>query len=94
MTTKPYPHLTDLVVSQVVHVPEKLQHGTLYASKRFETLLHLCPCGCGEKTVTPQHPTKGWVVLGDDTNVTLRPSILNPVCKAHYYVTDNRIEWL
>ena len=67
-------------------------------SKRFGTCLHLCACGCGGETVTPQHPVNGWVLSGTDEIVTLRPSILNPNwwCPntAHYYITDNRLEWL
>jgi hypothetical protein len=91
-----YERLNELTVEQVVHVPQPMVHGVLYISKRFETALHLCACGCGEQVVTPQPrgPDSGWVLSGTDDCVTLRPSIGNPWCKAHYYVTDNKINWL
>lgn len=94
----PHPRLTALRIQQIEYAPRELEHGVLYVSKRFQTCLHLCACGCGMKTVTPQHPTKGWILTGSDEVVTLRPSILNKreVCPsaAHYYVTENRIDWL
>ena len=95
---EPYGKLNELKVLQVVHVPEVLQPGILYVSKRFETCIHLCACGCGGQVVTPQDPDKGWVLTGTDDVVTLRPSIHNPKTwcpsDAHYYITDNKINWL
>lgn len=93
-STSPNPRLTKLTVEQVVHVPEVMLLGVIYVSKRFETCLHLCPCGCGEKVVTPQHPTTGWVLTGTDDCVTLHPSIANPWCRSHYFVVNNVIDWL
>jgi hypothetical protein len=92
-----YEKLHVLQVLQIECAPEELQPGILYVSKRFETCLHLCACGCGALTVTPQHPTEGWFITGTDELVTLRPSIENPIpfCPngAHYYITENRIDW-
>lgn len=93
--------LTELRVEQVVSVPEVMEHGVLYVSKRFQTCIHLCACGCGGKTVTPQpipNVDSGWELTGTDEVVTLRPSIHNPKwwcpSDAHYYITENRIDWL
>lgn len=93
--------LDSLEVRQVETIKD-LEHGVLYVSKKFETCIHLCACGCGEKTVIPLVKSlsddRGWVMTGTDELVTLRPSILNkaPFCpnNAHYHVTENRIEWL
>lgn len=97
-STEPYGKLHELKIVQIEFAPEVLEPGILYVSKRFETCLHLCACGCGMQTVTPQDPVKGWVLTGTDEVVTLRPSILNKkeVCPnaAHYYITENRIKWL
>lgn len=79
-------------------MPETLEHGILYVSKKFELAIHLCACGCGIETVTPFHTTgsesnRGWA--WDDSG-TLTPSIGNNKfpCRSHYYVTETRIIWL
>jgi hypothetical protein len=96
----PYPRMDVLRVRQVKYIDEPLEPGVLYVSKEFETCIHLCACGCGMKTVTPwRDMNTGWLYTETDEKVTLRPSILNRVAagcpsNAHYYVTDNRIDWL
>lgn len=77
-------------------IPKDLEHGKLYISKRFNTAIHLCACGCGEKTVTPLGDGE-WALACNDGKVTLRPSIgnwsgQNPY-HAHYLITDNEIQW-
>lgn len=78
-------------------IPRDLEEGNIYISKEFHIAIHLCACGCGEKTVTPLIAGE-WAmtenVLGE---ITLRPSIgnfkgENPY-HAHYYITDNKINW-
>lgn len=87
----------ELRVCQVETVPEKLEQGVLYVSKKYKTAIHLCACGeCGWKTVTPFDPVLGWTYSEDtQQRVTLRPSIGNHQfpCKSHYYITDNKIVW-
>lgn len=76
-------------------IPDTLDEGILYISKEYEVAIHLCACGCGEKTVTPlNHP--GWNYTDNNGCVTLHPSIGNfsYECKSHYYITRNRIQWL
>lgn len=71
--------------------------GILYISEKYKTAIHLCACGCGGKTVTPLG-AGDWTLTKSDQGVTLRPSIGNwagePQYHAHYYITDNKIEWL
>ncbi len=93
-----YERLHELRVEQLEFMPAVKQSGVLYVSKRFELAIHLCACGCGMETVTPLRPSGGWTMTGTDALVTLRPSILNraAVCpsSAHYYVTENKIDWM
>lgn len=87
----------ELTVQQVETVPEVLEQGVLYVSKKYETAIHLCACGsCGWKTVTPIDPIKGWKYDEDaEGRVTLSPSIGNQQfpCQSHYYIRDNKIVW-
>lgn len=79
--------------------PKKKEPGILYISYEFELAVHLCACGCGVETVTPFNDPDGWTLKVVDGKVTLRPSIGNwagekPTYHAHYYITENKIEWL
>ena len=79
----------------VKYIPRSLELGILYISLEFETAGHLCCCGtCGIETVTPLNRNM-WTLTGDEL-VTIRPSIGNQnfPCKSHYWITNNRIEWL
>lgn len=78
----------------VEFMPSSLQEGKLYVSMLYSTCVHLCPCGCGEEVVTPLN-SHGWILYFNG-KITLRPSIGNYdlPCKSHYFITDNRIEWL
>lgn len=80
----------------VDYMPDPLESGKLYIS-RFALAIHLCACGCGGKTVTPLSD-KEWKLTDKGGIVTLRPSIGNFMGEnpyhAHYYITDNKIEWL
>ncbi|WP_420540874.1 DUF6527 family protein [Mycolicibacterium septicum] len=75
-------------------IPASPEPGDLYVSMQYETAVHLCACGCGNKVVTPLGP-RDWSITFDGT-VTLRPSIGNgqQACRSHYYVRNNRIDWL
>lgn len=80
----------------VEYLPYQLEYGKLYISEKFETTSHLCACGCGELVVMP-FKAGGWsLTKNDDGTVTMRPSVGNFefACKSHYYITDNKIEWL
>jgi len=79
----------------VKFMPKTLEVGVLYISKEFGSVLHLCACGCGRKSVTPIAPfwKDGWVLKEEGDKVTLSPSILNKVCKAHYWIRANEVVW-
>lgn len=78
-------------------IPADLEPGKLYITKQYQVAVHLCACGCKGKTVTPF--CKGeWTLTDKGGAITMRPSIgnfsgENPY-HAHYYITDNKIEWL
>ncbi len=75
-------------------IPEQLEEGILYVSRRYATASHLCCCGCGLEVVTPINPAKWRLVERADT-VSLWPSIGNwsfP-CQSHYYIERNGVRW-
>jgi hypothetical protein len=78
-----------LIPEYVEQMPEQLSDG-----------IHLCACGCKGKTVTGLQPhwKDGWVLIEKEGKITLRPSIGNFAGEnryhAHYYITENKIEWL
>lgn len=89
--------LTQLTPVYFKYIPDELEPGKLYISNEFNIAMHLCACGCGGQTVTPLSPAE-WTMTDNEGKVTLRPSIgnwsgENPY-HAHYYITDNKIEWL
>lgn len=78
----------------VDNIPEKLKEGTIYVSIPFETIIHLCCCGCKNEVVTPLSPTD-WNMTFDGETITLNPSIgnWNFQCKSHYFIRKNRVVW-
>lgn len=81
-------------------IPNELEEGKLYISLEYGIAIHLCACGCKGKTVTglKEHWNDGWTLTDNDGKVTLRPSIgnfsgENPY-HAHYFITNNQIQWL
>ena len=91
--------LNQILPVYVKEIPESLQDGVLYISEEFKTAVHLCACGCKGKSVTPIKNGQ-WSLTknGNHSSVTLRPSIGNwsgeDPYHAHYFITDNKIEWL
>lgn len=78
----------------VEYVPEELEQSVLYVSLKFRTVVHLCMCGCGERVVTPLHPT-GWTFIYDGVSVSLYPSIgsWDLPCRSHYWIRDGAVRW-
>lgn len=82
-------------------IPDDLEYGIVYISKKWRSSTHLCACGCGNLTVLPiGDPAKGefWILNKQNENiVSFNPSIGNnhSSCptKAHYYIIDNKIVW-
>lgn len=77
----------------VEFMPKELEEGILYYSPKFSLAIHLCACGCGEKTVTPIKKGEWSLeIIGD--KVTLNPSIGNfnpPPYHAHYFIRDGKV---
>lgn len=80
--------------SYVEYIPENLESGVLYISRKYRTASHHCCCGCGFKVVTPLNPAK-WQLTDHGQTVSLYPSIGNwsfP-CRSHYWIDHGRIKW-
>jgi hypothetical protein len=79
----------------VQFIPNSLDDGILYISRRYRTASHLCCCGCGLEVVTPLNPAKWYLSEHADGSVSLTPSVGNwsfP-CKSHYIVAHSRVQW-
>jgi hypothetical protein len=75
-----------------VHIPVFLEENTLYVSREFEMAIHICPCGCNQEVATPLNE-EGWQ-LSAEAGPTLKPSIKNRDCKAHYFLTNGAFQML
>lgn len=75
-------------------VPKELDERTLYISVKYKNAIHKCPCGCGNRVVTPISPT-GWALTFNGASVSLHPSIGSWAlpCRSHYWIEKNRIRW-
>lgn len=73
-------------------IPDNLEENKLYISEKYRCAIHLCLCGCGEKTVTPLGGGKLWdLVKENNGTVSLIGSVgnYNFPCKSHYIITKN-----
>ena len=96
--------INELRVVECKHIIDPLEEGVLYVSQEFKLSIHLCACGCKGKTVLPfskivEGKEQGWsTTKNSDGTMTLRPSVGNwsgqSPYHAHYYITNNKIEWL
>lgn len=92
--------IDELVPVYVERMPDTLKVGLLYISNDRYACNHLCACGCGQEVYTPLTPENkdGWTLTENEGKFTLRPSIGNwngqHPYHAHYYITNNKIEWL
>lgn len=75
-------------------IPEELENHTLYVSIKYNTVIHKCPCGCGEEVVTPLSPYD-WKLIYDGETISLHPSIgnWNYSCRSHYWIKNSMIQW-
>jgi len=86
-------------INQISHefvefIPERLEQGVIYVSRRYSTASHLCCCGCGLKVVTPLNAAK-WQLSERNGTISLHPSIGNwsfP-CKSHYWIDAGSVRW-
>lgn len=75
-------------------VPETLEDGKLYISLKFNSVMHLCACGCHEEVSTPLSPND-WQLTYDGKGVSLHPSIGNWSyrCRSHYWIRNGEVLW-
>jgi len=89
--------ISELTPIYCEYMPDMFEAGKLYISTAFGIAIHLCACGCGGNTVTPLGAGE-WELTDNNGKVTLRPSIGNwsgqSPYHAHYFITNNKIEWL
>lgn len=81
-------------LQRVQYMPRELEPGILYYSKEFGIAGHMCPCGCGNKIITPIGPTD-WSMSIRKEKPTLYPSIGNwqIPCRSHYWITQGQVKW-
>lgn len=79
---------------KVKYLPNDLESGILYVSKKYGVVGHLCPCGCGNKVITPLDPFE-WSIKINNGEASLFPSIGNwqLECKSHYWIQKGKIIW-
>ena len=63
---------------------EALEDGKIYISEKYSVAIHLCACGCKQKTVTPLG-VEDWKLTKIGNKVTLRPSIGNFMGEKPYH---------
>jgi hypothetical protein len=73
-------------------IPDELEEGVVYVSVRYHVVMHLCPCGCSERVVTPLHPMQ-WTLSYDGETVSLNHSIGGGDCNSHYFITRDKVRW-
>ena len=78
----------------VKRIPENLVPGIIYVSKTYKCVQHLCPCGCGNKIITPIGKNAWNIEVHDDGTISLSPSVGNFYlpCRSHYYIKHGKIK--
>jgi hypothetical protein len=78
----------------VDRIPQSLNDGVIYISRKFGTAAHKCCCGCGTKIVTPLKPGR-WELEVAGGQISIHPSIGNwsAACQSHYIIRNNSIDW-
>jgi hypothetical protein len=86
--------ITKINLLEVNYIPTELDPGILYVSKKYGVAGHLCPCGCGNKIMTPLGKIE-WHLTIRKGEPTLDPSLGNwqLPCKSHYWIINGEIEW-
>lgn len=71
-------------------MPKPIEEGILYISLEYNTLTHLCACGCGSKVVISISPDS-WKLTYDGESISVSPSFgnWNLTCRSHYIIRKN-----
>ena len=92
--------ITELIPVFVDTIPTEIEEGKVFITKKYCVAVHLCACGCGEKTVMDLKPNwkNGWTLFENpDGTVSFSPSIGNfngeKTYHAHYFIVNNKIIW-
>lgn len=76
-----------------------LEYGVLYYFEKANELKYLCPCGCncapmilklGDEVI--YRPAQ-WTIKIENEKATILNSVLSNCCKAHYWISKNKIVW-
>lgn len=88
------PKLTKIEHRFIGEIPNSIDPGILYVSIEYNTMIHLCCCGCNNEVVAPMSVTD-WGFAYDGINITVSPSFgnWNFPCKSHYCITKNFVVW-
>lgn len=92
-------HIPDFIYAMFPGEPE-LEDGVFYVVDDSPYVEFNCPCGCGKVVELPtkkhQPDFDGWDFREKDGKVTLAPSVLSSgfACKSHYFIRENRVEWV
>ena len=87
--------LSEITPKFVDLIPADPESGVLYISKKYNTAVHMCCCGCGNKVVTPLKPGQWSLTVANNEKVSLSPSIgnWNFTCQSHYWIKSNKVDW-
>lgn len=74
-------------------IPDELEAGVLYASIKYRTTTHLCPCGCDNELPLPISKTQWKLTYNGE--VSLDPSVgnWNFPCRSHYFIRNGAVLW-
>lgn len=77
-----------LTLVEVEFIPEEMEFGKVYYSKKYKVSNHLCVCGCGQQTPLPIKEGE-WRLEVANEKITISPSILHRGgCQSHYIITN------
>ena len=72
---------------EVEFIPDNMEEGIFYYSKKYSTASHLCACGCGQNFPVPIGEGQ-WNITQKEP-LTVTPSFYHRIqCKAHYIITN------
>lgn len=78
---------------EVEFIPDHIDDGKFYYSKKYKTSSHLCPCGCGQHFSVPIKDGE-WSIQNNNP-LTVNPSFFHRIgCRSHYVITEGVITYV